>query len=383
MARRVALARAIALDPELVMYDEPFAGLDPISLGTAAQLIRHLNDTLGMTSIVVSHDLDETFRIADQVIILANGRVAAQGTPAEVRASHGSAGDAVRATRGRTGRCTSTTRGRRVAQDFGGGLRRPRMSWCATVRRLSATSASPPGELADLGHGARLFLRLLALAGPTLRRFGLVRDQIHFLGNYSLAIIAVSGLFVGFVLGLQGYYTLQRYGSSEALGLLVALSLVRELGPVVTALLFAGRAGTSLTAEIGLMKAGEQLSRHGDDGGGPGAPHPGAALLGRRHRHAAAGGGVQRGRHHRRLGGRRAADRRRPRRLLEPDAGRRRRLGRRRQRRDQERGVRHHGDLHRAARRASRPSPRPKACRAPPPARWWWPRCRCWGWISC
>ncbi len=114
--------------------------------------------------------------------------------------------------------------------------------------------------LADLGYGARLFLRLLQLAGPTFRRFGLVRDQIHFLGNYSLAIIMVSGLFVGFVLSLQGYYTLQRYGSSEALGLLVTLSLVRELGPVVTALLFAGRAGTSLTAGIGLMKAGEQLA---------------------------------------------------------------------------------------------------------------------------
>ncbi len=114
--------------------------------------------------------------------------------------------------------------------------------------------------LADLGHGAALFVRLMRLFGVTMRRFGLVRDQIHFLGNYSLAIIAVSGLFVGFVLSLQGYYTLQRYGSSEALGLLVALSLVRELGPVVSALLFAGRAGTSLTAEIGLMKAGEQLS---------------------------------------------------------------------------------------------------------------------------
>ena len=83
---------------------------------------------------------------------------------------------------------------------------------------------------------------------------------MHLLGNHSLAIIAVSGLFVGFVFGLQGYYTLQRYGSAEALGLLVTLSLVRELGPVVTALLFAGRAGTSLTAEIGLMKAGEQIS---------------------------------------------------------------------------------------------------------------------------
>ena len=87
MARRVALARAIALDPELIMYDEPFAGLDPISLGTAAQLIRQLNDTLGITSIVVSHDLEETFRIADKVVILANGAIAAQGTPDEVRHS--------------------------------------------------------------------------------------------------------------------------------------------------------------------------------------------------------------------------------------------------------------------------------------------------------
>ncbi len=87
MARRVALARAIALDPELIMYDEPFSGLDPISLGTAARLIRQLNDAMGLTSIVVSHDLDETFRIADQVIILANGKIAAQGTPDEVRHS--------------------------------------------------------------------------------------------------------------------------------------------------------------------------------------------------------------------------------------------------------------------------------------------------------
>ena len=87
MARRVAMARAIVLDPELIMYDEPFAGLDPISLGTAAQLIRQLNDALGITSIVVSHDLEETFRIADKVIILANGGVAAEGTPDEVRHS--------------------------------------------------------------------------------------------------------------------------------------------------------------------------------------------------------------------------------------------------------------------------------------------------------
>ena len=115
-------------------------------------------------------------------------------------------------------------------------------------------------KLADLGQGARLFFRLLGTFVGAFGGFGVVGGQIQFLGNYSLAIIAVSGLFVGFVFGLQGYYTLQRYGSSEALGLLVTLSLVRELGPVVTALLFAGRAGTSLTAEIGLMKAGEQIS---------------------------------------------------------------------------------------------------------------------------
>jgi phospholipid/cholesterol/gamma-HCH transport system permease protein len=114
--------------------------------------------------------------------------------------------------------------------------------------------------LGNVGYATRMFFALLRASGGLLRRPRLVTDQIHFIGNYSLVIIAVSGLFVGFVLGLQGYYTLNKYGSEQALGLLVALSLTRELGPVVTALLFAGRAGTSLTAEIGLMKAGEQLS---------------------------------------------------------------------------------------------------------------------------
>ena len=87
MARRIALARAIALDPDLVMYDEPFSGLDPISLGTAARLIRHLNDAMGLTSIFVSHELEQTFSIADHVIVLANGKVALEGTPDDVRKS--------------------------------------------------------------------------------------------------------------------------------------------------------------------------------------------------------------------------------------------------------------------------------------------------------
>lgn len=114
--------------------------------------------------------------------------------------------------------------------------------------------------LAAWGHGAMFFLELLAAVPASLRRFGLVVGQIHAIGNRSLVIILASGLSVGFVLALQMYYALVTYGAAESLGLIVNLSLVRELGPVVTALLFAGRAGTSLTAEIGLMKAGEQIA---------------------------------------------------------------------------------------------------------------------------
>lgn len=128
------------------------------------------------------------------------------------------------------------------------------------VQRVGALGQFTRRQLVTLGRLARFFAQLLLRAGIVLKRPRLVSQQVHFIGNYSLLIIAVSGLFVGFVLGLQGYYTLNRYGSEEALGLLVALSLTRELGPVITALLFAGRAGTSLTAEIGLMKAGEQLA---------------------------------------------------------------------------------------------------------------------------
>jgi phospholipid/cholesterol/gamma-HCH transport system permease protein len=114
--------------------------------------------------------------------------------------------------------------------------------------------------VARIGFVTRSFFKLLGRLPGALKRPSLISEQIHFIGNYSLLIIIVSGLFVGMVLALQGYYTLSQFGADEKLGQLVALSLLRELGPVVTALLFAGRAGTSLTAEIGLMKAGEQLS---------------------------------------------------------------------------------------------------------------------------
>ena len=115
-------------------------------------------------------------------------------------------------------------------------------------------------QVRHVGRMAIFALQLFKELPASLARFWLVVQQIHFIGNYSLLIIAVSGLFVGFVLALQGYYILVSYGSEQALGVMVALSLARELGPVVAALLFAGRAGTSLTAEIGLMRAGEQVA---------------------------------------------------------------------------------------------------------------------------
>lgn len=111
-----------------------------------------------------------------------------------------------------------------------------------------------------LGFASRFTLAMLMQSGIAFRRFHLTIKEVYFTGVLSLIIILVSGLFVGMVLGLQGYNTLQRYGSSDSLGVLVALALVRELGPVISGLLFASRAGSALTAEIGLMKATEQLS---------------------------------------------------------------------------------------------------------------------------
>ena len=125
---------------------------------------------------------------------------------------------------------------------------------------LTRLGARVTAALWRLGYAARFFGYLLVHSGTALRRFRLTMREIYFAGVLSLIIILVSGLFVGMVLGLQGYDTLQRYGSAEALGVLVALSLVRELGPVVAGLLFASRAGSAITAEIGLMKATEQLA---------------------------------------------------------------------------------------------------------------------------
>ncbi len=127
----------------------------------------------------------------------------------------------------------------------------------AVITRLGHLVTS---ALQRLGIASRFFVTLLLWSGQSFRRFNLTIREIYYAGFQSLLIITVSGLFIGMVLGMQGYETLQRYGSADALGILVALSLVRELGPVVAALLFASRAGSSITAEIGLMKATEQLT---------------------------------------------------------------------------------------------------------------------------
>jgi phospholipid/cholesterol/gamma-HCH transport system permease protein len=126
-----------------------------------------------------------------------------------------------------------------------------------SIQKLGRTTL---GSLEKLGRANLFLLRLLSGLPDIFLRFRLLVAQIYSVGVLSILIISVSGLFVGMVLSLQGYYVLSDFGAEQTLGVMVAASLVRELGPVVSALLFAGRAGSALTAEIGIMKATEQLS---------------------------------------------------------------------------------------------------------------------------
>src|ERR1051325_641070 len=139
------------------------------------------------------------------------------------------------------------------------------MSWAQTQRTALRARLERLGGLVTsivwrLGYASRFLGYLVVHSGTALKRFRLTIAEIYFAGVLSLVIILVSGLFVGMVLALQGYETLQRFGASESLGALVALSLVRELRPAGAGLLFASRAGSAITTEIGLMKATEQLS---------------------------------------------------------------------------------------------------------------------------
>ncbi|CAG0907390.1 unnamed protein product, partial [Cyprideis torosa] len=242
MARRVALARAIALDPDLIMYDEPFTGLDPITMSTIVTLIRRLNEALGVTSLLVSHDVAETLSIADYVHLIAGGKVVESGTPDELQASS-----------------SAWVQQFLQAQPDGPIMRR--CYWVHVMLDFLANlGRAALGFFERLGRGHLFLFAILRGLPATLVRPSLLVRELFSVGVLSLLIILVSGLFVGMVLGLQGYITLAKFGAEESLGVVVALSLVRELGPVVAALLFAGRAGSALTAEIGLMKSTEQLS---------------------------------------------------------------------------------------------------------------------------
>lgn len=129
----------------------------------------------------------------------------------------------------------------------------------SVVKTISMIGHRTVDAVWRIGMAARFFALILMYSGNGFRRFHLIIKELFSTGVMSLIIIIVAGLFVGMVLGLQGYETLNRYGSESALGVMVALGLVRELGPVVAALLFASRAGSAMTAEIGLMKATEQI----------------------------------------------------------------------------------------------------------------------------
>ena len=252
MARRVALARAIVMDPEMLIYDEPFVGLDPISLGVILRLIRQMNEGLGITSIVVSHDVQELATIAHDSYLLSGGKVVASGTPQELRASDL---EVVRqfmtGERRRPGAVPLSGAGSTHADLLGRG----------TMSAAAQDMLLDPRGVRALGAGRRCsWCACSRSAGRRWRGRGLIIHQIYNAGARSLIIIMLSGLFVGMVLGLQGFDLLQRFGSEDALGVAAALGLLKELGPVVTALLFAGRAGTSLTSEIGLMRATDQLT---------------------------------------------------------------------------------------------------------------------------
>ena len=188
MARRVALARTIALDPALILYDEPFAGLDPISMGVTARLIRSLNDALGATSLMVTHDVEQTFEIADYVYMISSAKVAAQGTPAALRASDDP-----------------------FVRQFINGLPDGPVHFQylpQTMRPISGsrTTKETKRDRQPSRPARQLVLSLLSsvgrfgiFSGRVLARLGgaglsPIISQIHFIGNYSLLIISVSGL---------------------------------------------------------------------------------------------------------------------------------------------------------------------------------------------
>jgi phospholipid/cholesterol/gamma-HCH transport system permease protein len=251
MARRVALARALALDPMLVMYDEPFTGLDPIALGVIGQLIRKLNDALGATSIMVTHDIHESLLIVDYIYFLNGGRVVAEGTPDEIRPRR--ILSCISSSPSRMGLCISIIRHRRCVRNswLGSGMSRA----VELIRQLGHATVE---RVWRLGFAARFLWVVLLYSGASFRRLPLTLREIYFSGVLSLLIILVSGLFVGWCLVCRAMKSCsasvrpRRWEPGRPVA-------DPRTGAGGGRLFFASRAGSSVTAEIGLMKATEQL----------------------------------------------------------------------------------------------------------------------------
>lgn len=224
MARRAALARAIALEPDLIMFDEPFVGQDPITMGVLVKLISELNSALGVTCVVVSHDVPEVLSIADHAWILADKKIVAHGSAQALQANPDP-----RVRQFLDGIADGPVPFRYPAGDYHADL-------LPGVKPLMLLNA-----LASLGHKGIKTLRTFGRAGlmlfnalvgkPEFRKHApLLVRQLYNVGVLSMLIIVVSGVFIGMVLGLQGYLVLTTYSAETSLGMLVALSLLRELG---------------------------------------------------------------------------------------------------------------------------------------------------------
>ncbi|MDR6354971.1 ABC transport permease subunit [Pseudomonas psychrotolerans] len=256
MKRRVALARAIALDPQILMYDEPFVGQDPIAMGVLVRLIRLLNPGAGADQ---HRGLPRSGRDRQhRRLPLCGGRYqgAGAGHAEGIARVTGSAGPPVHAGHPRW---PGTLPFRRAgsARCLAGETLMRKVSAVERIRRLGRAGLD---VVAAIGRSVIVLVLAVFGRGGVGSGLQLLGKQLYSVGVLSLPIIVVSGFFIGMVIALQGYNILVKYGSEQAVGQMVALTLLRELGPVVTALLFAGRAGSALTAEIGNMKSTEQLS---------------------------------------------------------------------------------------------------------------------------
>ena len=247
MLKRVSLARAVVMDPELLLLDEPSSGLDPANAAELDQLLLRLRSTQNLTIIYITHAVESALRVADKILVLHDGEVLAVGTPDEIR-NHSSqevqsllGHTTVAGTHSPTEYLTRLTAG---ADTTEAGARR-RLSFVALFR--------------DLGrYGYFLFATLTAI-GRSPGQFRRWLHQVYFVGACSTAVIAAAGAFVGMVVAVQFHDSLVRFGASGLLGTAVGLTLIRELGPLLTALIVIGRAGSASCAEIAIMRTDHQL----------------------------------------------------------------------------------------------------------------------------